>query len=159
MEDILIKLTEQFKQEPSLVLETPMPKKDTLDEHILELLDYIRYSHGFKSYTYIKGTTEIATVRLRFRRTVKELFLLIKDDFDITLLDLYKTLNSLLLAKKITSFICGDINKRVYFYDASAYYNGFTSHDLDEYGISYGQLFKGGPFPNYRGYGRGNRIA
>lgn len=140
MEDKLKAIDEYLNNFESLEFEEGFEKKDTLKEHVLYLIKYLdgnKYSYSCK--TYEKKSKKLITGVARNRRSIQELFLLVRDDFDITIVDLYKVLFELLKEKEISSFICRDIRKRVYFLEH--YGNrGFTSEDIDEFNMSYSEL-------------------
>lgn len=144
MEKELELLSNYLSKQPSLYIKDFNVKKESLKEQLLSILEFVRYK---SNETLVKGTDELVTGRAH-RRTFKELFLLLRDDFNITPLDLYTVLHECLINKKIRSFICANIGKRVYFSCDNA---GFDSEDIDEFGISYSKLFKE-PLPSGLGY-------
>lgn len=89
------------------------------------------------------------------RRSVGALYRLAKEyKEDVTLEQVYETLRRLISSKKIGSFICADIRKRVYFVTKEAWKlrSTFGSDDIDEYNFKYG--FE----PGYVGYGTCNGV-
>lgn len=140
MENKLKAIDEYLNNFESLEFETPPAKKDTLEEHVLHLIKYLTSEHYSNDIrTSEKKSKKLITTGGSKRRTIQELFLLIKDDFNITILDLYRVLFKLLKEKEISSFICKDIHKRVYFLDHDGY-RGFRSEDIDEFQMSYTEL-------------------
>lgn len=148
MEKELQILSEYLAKQNSLYLDEEIQSSESLKEYLYSLLSVIKSK---SSKTFDKVSNNVVTGPFKSRRTFKELFLLLRDNFNITPLDLYRALYELLLERRIRSWICADIGKRVYFISDMS---GFDSEDIDEFGISYSKLFGELSIPSVGYYGK-----
>lgn len=112
-------------------------ESDSLEENILLILEAV-YTREFFTFEY--GAEVIATRRHSGYRTFKELHRLLTFYLkkSIPVKELYIALYNLISRKEIVSWICGQIEKRIY--SVSNYRGrglGFASEDIDEFEVSF----------------------